>query len=111
MKNYLCLCLASLMSFSAHATDIDTTLAIKQEATMRGLITNVLTNQDFKSRDESSVELEKVMEKTLKEAGSYDYNFANLQGVSVIQPADKAGLCNFSVLLQIFYGDAGSSLP
>jgi len=91
MKKYLLLLFSlSFYCQTTYASDVDTTLIVEAESAMRGLIEDVLTNQDFKIREEASQELELLLEKTLNQKGSLQHDFAQLEGVSIIQPEDKA---------------------
>lgn len=91
MKKYLLLLLSlSIYCQNTHATDVDTTYIVESEAAMRGLIEEVLTNQNVKIREEASQELEVLLEKTLNQEGAINHDFSNLKGISIIQPEDKA---------------------
>ena len=70
--------------------DVDTTYIVETEAKMRGLIEDVLTNRNLDVRQEASKELEEVLEATLKQEGSFGYEFTELQGISIQQPENKA---------------------
>jgi hypothetical protein len=92
MKNYFLLLLILSLSYSAFAIDgdVDSSFIQEAEATMQGLIVDVLTNKNVEVREKASNELEETMEEILQKTGSYDYSFTALEGVSVQQPEDKA---------------------
>lgn len=91
MKKYLLLLLSlSIYCQTTSATDVDTTYIVESEAAMRGLIEDVLKNQNLKVREEASLELEVLLEKTLNQKGSLEHDFSELKGVSIIEPEDKA---------------------
>lgn len=73
-----------------YATDVDTTFIAESEAAMCGLIKDVLSNQNLEVRQEASKELEALLEKTLTQNGSFEHDFSDLKGVSIIQPENKA---------------------
>ncbi|CAA6809434.1 MAG: Unknown protein [uncultured Aureispira sp.] len=90
MKTYLLLLLNLSFCCQMYATDVDTTFIIESKAAMRGLIEDVLTSQSLKIREEASKELEVLLEKTLNQKESLEHDFAQLEGVSIVQPEDKA---------------------
>ncbi|MFT5647482.1 MAG: hypothetical protein ACI976_002174 [Aureispira sp.] len=91
MKKYLLLLLSLSISCQAtYASDVDTMFIVESEAAMRGLIEDVLTNQNLEVREEASQELELLLEKTLNQNGSLEYDFSELKGISIVQPEDKA---------------------
>lgn len=91
MKKYLLLLLSlSICCQTTYASDVDTMFIEESEAAMRGLIEDVLTNQNLKVREEASQELELLLEKTLNQNGSIEYDFSKLKGISIVQPEDKA---------------------
>lgn len=56
---------------------------------MSSLMNIVRTNQNLEARKGASTDLEKLLQETLELEGSYDYAFAELEGVSLLQPEDK----------------------
>lgn len=84
----LALLIGSLPSYAT--SDVDSTEWHSITMHMHSLMEMVRTNQSLEERQGASDELEKFLQETLERKGSYDYDFAELEGVSILQPEDKA---------------------
>ncbi|WMX17212.1 MULTISPECIES: hypothetical protein [unclassified Aureispira] len=89
MKKYLLLLFSVACCCSTYAADVDTTFIVEAEAAMSSLMEDILTNKDLKVRQEASEELEALLEKTLTQSGSFEHDFSELKGISLVQPEDK----------------------
>lgn len=84
----LALLLGTLPSYAT--ADVDSTQWSATALQMSLLMEEVRTNKSLEARQEASTNLETMLQETLERKGSYEYNFADLEGVSVLQPEDKA---------------------
>ena len=89
MKILNLLMFSLVLCCSTFATNIDTSIFVKSELKMQDLIDDILKSRELKERQEASLELERLMEETLKNNGSNDYSFGNLVGVSLQEPTDN----------------------
>lgn len=80
--------LGTLPSFATN--DVDSTQWYSTAQHMSSLMHMVRTNQSLEARQGASADLEKLLQETLERKGSYDYPFTDLEGISVLQPEDKA---------------------
>jgi len=103
MIRYLAISFLFLQVLPLFAVDSDSVNLKENETAMRILIQEVRTNKLSKIRIESSLQLEELMEKTLKAEGAFAYPFDNIQGVSIQQPADNA----FRIFTWQVYVDEG----
>lgn len=83
----LVLLLGTLPSYATN--DVDSTQWHSKAVQMSSLMNIVRTNQSLEARQTASADLEKLLLETLERNGSYDYAFAELKGISVLQPEDK----------------------
>lgn len=70
--------------------DVDSTDWHSTAVQMSSLMNIVRTNKSLEARKTASADLEKLLQETLELKHSYDHDFADLEGVSLLQPADKA---------------------
>ncbi len=71
-------------------SDVDSTHWHSTAMEMSFLMNRVRTNKSLEARQGASADLEKLLQETLERNGSYAYDFADLEGVSILQPEDKA---------------------
>lgn len=92
MMQYSLVILAFLLGTSpSFATnEVDSTAWQSTALHMSSLMKIVRTNQSLEARKGACTDLEKLLQETLERKGSYDYPFTDLEGVSVLQPEDKA---------------------
>lgn len=79
---------SALTPLLAHPT-VDSSAWSNTTARLNQLMEVVRTNQVLEVRQETSEALEQELTKALETPGSYDHDFATLQGISIVQPASK----------------------
>jgi hypothetical protein len=75
---------------ASFATDTDSSQFVALEAEMNVLIQEVLTEKKPEQRQQSSNHLTSLLDSVLRLPGSFEFEFADLSGVSVLQPKDAS---------------------
>ncbi len=84
----LALLFGSVPSYATN--EVDSTQWHSAAVEMTTLMQAVRTDQNLEVRQGASKELENLLKETLEREGSYAYDFSELEGVSILQPDDKA---------------------